>query len=366
MSTNQRGFQVVRRGYDIDEVDAFLVRQAEAWGEALEESKAHVRALEEEVVGLKSAAAERERTEHERAVQLESAEVAARQAREDAQREAADIVRTAQTEAAALSQEAEQARQARHAAELEKFEALQAELDVRHQDARERYAKAESILKAKVEDLDATRQSLVAGLEAIARGGLSGLNAEANQALAAVGLAEPAPGVEAEASTGNEAAESDDSALEIAEAAAGVSSPPADDPAPATDAVEAADDPAPATDAADDPVAEATATEQVPGEDAPKTDGAPTNDALAAPHGADEEQPADTSGVNGATGAIEMPPAEADLPTEPDAGGETDADGGGSAPDGAKTPFSDATETIDLTAAAPVSTFVNGNGHSNN
>ncbi|MEM9135287.1 MAG: hypothetical protein AAGE88_23280, partial [Actinomycetota bacterium] len=61
-------------------------------------------------------------------------------------------------------------------------------------------------------------------------------------------------------------------------------------------------------------------------------------------------------------GAIEMPAAEADVSAEAD---ESD-EGGAEDLDAGQSLLSDATETIDLTAAAPVSTFVNGNGHSNN
>lgn len=350
MSTNQRGFQVVRRGYDIDEVDAFLVHQAEAWGEALEESKAQVRSLEEEVASMRAASEERDRSEHELAIKLEEADDAVRQAREDAEREAADIVRTAQAEAAALSQEAEQARQAREVAELEKFEALQAELDVRHEDARERYGKAEGILKAKVEDLDATRQSLVAGLEAIARGGLSGLNTEAHEALAAVGLVD-STAVDAETSSPADDVEAEFESVD-------------EGPAIETEAESADDETEADVDIESVDVSEA---------DLESVDADDDGEAIAVgdvDHDADDDADESVETDGDAGGALEMPAIEAEVSDDVDRiqtdAAETASDVDLGDIDGPT--LSDATETIDLSAAAPVSTFVNGNGtgHSNN
>lgn len=316
--TDQQGFRIVLRGYDIDAVDAFLVTQARAWGEALDEAKQQIAMLEREVARLRLIETDQERAEQDLAARTESAEIAAAVLREEAERKATETVEAAQVEANEILDEADRTHRARQRLELQKFESLQAELEVRHEDAMERYAKAEAILQAKVDDLAATREALVTGLEAIARGGLAGLNAEAEQALAAVGLGLSAT---ATSEVTNEADASATAATDVAEAgpadAGSTVGPEAGDPggdAVAGDGA-AGDHAGSATDSA---VADAipSVSDAADGENAATDELGPTDDTVSADDGApDDAAVADDVGPTDDTTPTDVVD-DANLPTD--------------------------------------------------
>ena len=208
----RQSFEVVRRGYDIDQVDEFLVRQAEAWRNELFESRRRVTELEGDLtrlaqlevevdqarrqqdaltMTLQTAAQARDemlakaeqdvtamRTECENEVERELAEAKAKAAQllGDAEQESNDIryQNRLRTDELAMAQE-------------EQLKQRQTELDEAHEEAKSRYEVAEKALAAKIQDLNSMREALVTGLEAIASGGLAALE-EVSDVLAGVGI----------------------------------------------------------------------------------------------------------------------------------------------------------------------------------
>ncbi len=216
-------FEVVRRGYDIDQVDEFLVRQAEAWRERLHEAERRIVELENDAIELRQlgseveaarrqqealtltfqtaaqaqdemlAKAEREAAEHRRATEEEMLKLRVETETEttrllaEATAKADDLVRTAETEAAETERSARARVNELLSTGEQQTRERQAELDANHVRTRARYRQAEEALSSKVEELNSMRIALVAGLEAIASGGLAALEGVGDQ-LAAVGI----------------------------------------------------------------------------------------------------------------------------------------------------------------------------------
>ena len=208
----RQSFEVVRRGYDIDQVDEFLVRQAEAWRNELFESRRRVSELESDLtrlgqlevevdqarrqqdaltMTLQTAAQARDemlakaeqdvavlRSECEREVEQELAEAKAKAAQllGDAEQESSDIryQNRLRTDELVMAQE-------------EQLKQRQNELDEAHEEAKSRYEVAEQALATKIRDLNSMREALVTGLEAIASGGLAALE-QVGDVLAGVGI----------------------------------------------------------------------------------------------------------------------------------------------------------------------------------
>jgi DivIVA domain-containing protein len=208
----RQSFEVVRRGYDIDQVDEFLVRQAEAWRNELFESRRRVSELESDLtrlaqlevevdqarrqqdaltMTLQTAAQARDemlakaeqdvaalRAECEQEVEQELAEAKAKAAQllGDAEQESSDIryQNRLRTDELVMAQE-------------EQLKQRQAELDEAHDEAKGRYELAEQALATKIRDLNSMREALVTGLEAIASGGLAALE-EVGDVLEGVGI----------------------------------------------------------------------------------------------------------------------------------------------------------------------------------
>ncbi len=220
---DRQQFEVVRRGYDIDQVDEFLVRQAEAWRGQLYEAQRRISELEEGVGQLSHleaeveqarrqqealtltfqtaaqakdemlAKAEREAAEHRRATEEEMLKLRVETETEttrllaEATAKADDLVRTAETEAAETERSARARVNELLSTGEQQTRERQAELDANHVRTRARYRQAEEALSSKVEELNSMRIALVAGLEAIASGGLAALEGVGDQ-LAAVGI----------------------------------------------------------------------------------------------------------------------------------------------------------------------------------
>jgi cell division septum initiation protein DivIVA len=120
MSSEQRSFDVVRRGYDIDQVEKFLVVQAEAWSGELELARTRIAALEEELRRLhgveaeamelrhraESMGAELAEAEQARSTMLAQAGSEAQQIRTEAQREASKLRHDAELARARIEAEA--------------------------------------------------------------------------------------------------------------------------------------------------------------------------------------------------------------------------------------------------------------------
>ena len=83
--------------------------------------------------------------------------------------------RAAEAKAAELEQQALSDARRKAEAEGRKLQERHDGLEADFAEKKANYERAEAALRAKVEDLNATREALVTGLEAIAKGGLSGL-----------------------------------------------------------------------------------------------------------------------------------------------------------------------------------------------
>ncbi len=214
--TERNGFEIVRQGYDPDEVEQFLTSQADAWRRALDDAQSRIAQLEAEVHRMAPFEADAANLEHERAELGRRAEAAAaaqaqrlaelkddvdrtqREAAADAEHQvaeartrAATIVdearRSAESESEAIRRRAEEEHQQLEA----RHQQRRAELDRSHAETVDRYDKIETALRAKVEELDSMRMALVTGLEAIATGGLAGMG-EVADLMVAAGLDRPA------------------------------------------------------------------------------------------------------------------------------------------------------------------------------
>ncbi len=211
-SVDQQTFDVVRRGYDIDQVDQFLIIQARAWSAELDAARDRVAELEQEVQGigrleaeldearrqqealtltLQTAAQARDemlaKTEQEIADLQASNDAALTSLRSEAEEQATALVSEARNAASEIEQETQVRSLELHREQEDDFARRRAELEQQHIDATQRYAEAAKALKAKVEDLNSMREALVAGLEAIAGGGLSAMRGS-EELLASVGI----------------------------------------------------------------------------------------------------------------------------------------------------------------------------------
>ena len=182
------GFAIVRQGYDVDEVEEFLVTQAEAWRDALSQTENRVAELEAAMEssrrreaalleGLQTAAQAREHvmaeTEREFSERRAQTEAELNQLISDARASAQAQLAEAADEAARLLDGAElQAARIKSESEAELVSRM-ATLETEHREATTRYAEAEADLKVQVKDLNAMRLALVRGLEVIADGGLA-------------------------------------------------------------------------------------------------------------------------------------------------------------------------------------------------
>lgn len=234
--TNRQSFEVVRRGYDMEQVDKFLVHQAEAWRKELHRAQTRISELESKVqslsqlepqleqarqqeealaLTLQSATqakdelltkAEQETSELRTQAEIEAEEMRALAAdeaesvRTEATSEADRIVSEAKDKATSLVESAEkEADDARHESRMrtdelmlaqeEQLQQRRAELDQEFETAVGRYELVEQSLKDKVTELNSMREALVTGLEAIATGGLSALE-DVQDELAAVGISQ--------------------------------------------------------------------------------------------------------------------------------------------------------------------------------
>ncbi len=209
---DRQNFEVVRRGYDIDQVDEFLVRQAEAWRAELYEARRRLSEMEGELGKIAPLEAEVEQARRQqdaltmtlqtaaqaRDEMLAKAESDVASKRAEAEAEIAEELAGAKAQAAQILADAEQeANDVRHQSRMrtdelmmaqeEQLRARQEELDTEHAEAKERYERAEQALAAKITDLNSMREALVTGLEAIASGGLAALE-EVGDVLAEVGI----------------------------------------------------------------------------------------------------------------------------------------------------------------------------------
>ncbi len=209
---DRQNFEIVRRGYDIDQVDEFLVRQAEAWRAELYEARRRISEMEADVGRIASLEAEVDQARRQQEALTMTLQTAA-QARDEmlakaeqditvlrseAEAEISQELAEAKAQAAKVLGDAEQeANDVRHQSRMrtdelmmaqeEQLQTRQAELDTEHAEAKERYEKAEQTLVAKIKDLNSMREALVTGLEAIASGGLAALE-EVDDVLAEVGI----------------------------------------------------------------------------------------------------------------------------------------------------------------------------------
>ena len=162
--TGDNRFAIARRGYDIDQVDRFLVAQAEAWRTAVQTADERAERLEIELAQLRALHSE---TENERT------DLAAHRAEVEA--EAASIVEAARAKAAGFEQEALAEARRKVEAEGRRLQERHSRLEADYEATRTAHEKSEERLRAKIADLEETRLALVTGLEAIAQGGLRGL-----------------------------------------------------------------------------------------------------------------------------------------------------------------------------------------------
>jgi DNA repair exonuclease SbcCD ATPase subunit len=205
-------FDVVRRGYDIDQVHEFLVRQAEAWRAELYEASRRIADLESDVVRLEELETEVESSRNQQEAltmsfhsaaqarddMLASAEADIAARKEVAAEEVTQMLAEAKAEAATILADAErEANDVRFSArartdELMKIQESElvnrkAELDDAYNESVQKYEATKQSLADKVRELNSMREALVIGLEAIATGGLAALEDVSDQ-LAAVGI----------------------------------------------------------------------------------------------------------------------------------------------------------------------------------
>lgn len=206
------GFDVVRRGYDIDQVHEFLVRQAEAWRAELYDASRRIADLENDVVRLEELEAEVESSRNQQEAltmsfhsaaqarddMLASAEADIAARKEVAAQEVTQMLAEAKAEAASILADAErEANDVRFAARTRTDELMKAqeselvsrkaELDDAYNESVQKYEATKQSLADKVRELNSMREALVIGLEAIATGGLAALEDVSDQ-LAAVGI----------------------------------------------------------------------------------------------------------------------------------------------------------------------------------
>lgn len=208
----RQNFEVVRRGYDIDQVDEFLVRQAEAWRNELYDARRRIAELEGDLTRLGALETEVEQARRQqdaltmtlqtaaqaRDEMLAKAEQDVAVLRSEAEQQVEDQLSEAKVKSAEMVAEAEQeANDVRHQSRMRTDELMMAqeeqlsqrrsELDTAHAEAKGRYEIVEATMASKIKDLNSMREALVTGLEAIASGGLAALE-EVSDVLADVGI----------------------------------------------------------------------------------------------------------------------------------------------------------------------------------
>lgn len=172
-------FGIVRRGYDIDQVDQFVLDQAAAWRTALQAAEERTRAAEQELTRLRaleaSLEAERESLALDRQRLLAEVKVETERQREELAKIRADALDEASTAAAEYAERSLAEAKEKADGTARELQERRARMEAEFQATRADYELAEATLRAKVNDLNSMRLSLVTGLEAIAKGGLAGL-----------------------------------------------------------------------------------------------------------------------------------------------------------------------------------------------
>lgn len=207
-------FDIARRGYDIDQVHEFLIRQAEAWRTELYRATRRIEELQTDLARLGELEVEVEQSRSQREAltmsfhsaaqardeMLLTAEAEIGKKRAEVEQQAAQILAEARAEAATILADAErEANDVRFTARARTDELMQAqqselmarkaELDESHNNAVARYRSTEESLIENIRELNSMREALVVGLEAIANGGLAALE-DVSEQLAAVGVGE--------------------------------------------------------------------------------------------------------------------------------------------------------------------------------
>ncbi len=192
----QLDFAVVRRGYDIDAVEAFLATQAAAWAAELRAAQGRIAELEAERHRYAGLEAELVSTRQELDHALENAgsttEADRQRERQAAEAQAAGIIKDAEEAAARLLMDAEVQAEATVATRAEEQRKQYEHAHERHRAAIERLQETELALRSSVEHLNTTRLSLLQAFEAIAGGGLERLTMF-DAELAELGIGMPPP-----------------------------------------------------------------------------------------------------------------------------------------------------------------------------
>ena len=197
----RENFEVVRRGYDIDQVEQFLVRQAEAWRTELFDARRRIGQLETDLTKLSTLEQEVEQSRQQQdalTMTLQSAtqtrdEMLAQAAEDssaklaEAEAAAAQIPADAENEATGIRSQGRQQTDKQLIAQEEEFRQRGEQLQHAHLEAKSRYEMIEATLVSKIQDLNDMREALVSGLEAIATGGLTAME-DIGDAMAGVGL----------------------------------------------------------------------------------------------------------------------------------------------------------------------------------
>ena len=169
-------FKLVRKGYDVEQVDAFLLTQATAWSTELAQAR-------QENADLRAQIARR--AQDAQAASLSVKDQASAHPAPPIQQTDVEIIARAETTAARIVAEADQQAQTRVRAALRAQEEVlnqrQENLDARFARSRAQYEEILSALHAKVGELQETREALVGGLETIAAGGLAAIEGLSNE-----------------------------------------------------------------------------------------------------------------------------------------------------------------------------------------
>lgn len=225
ISTNQQTFEIVRRGYDVDQVDEFLITQALAWRGELDSADRRVAELEQELVRLGHLEAEVEQArQQQQAVSLAlqtAAEIRDKMLAEtrteiadlravteaelgkagiesaaeadrlgvEAEEQATALVEAAKQSAAEVEEQARAYSNELAQAHEEEYSRRREDADERHAATMARYEEAERVQESKVNELNSIRETLVVSLEAIASGGLAAMG-EFKALMAPVGVLE--------------------------------------------------------------------------------------------------------------------------------------------------------------------------------
>ncbi len=178
-------FRIVRKGYDVEQVDSFLLTQATAWSTELAQSR-------QENAELRAHLARQAQEVEAASLSAQSHAVAPNAA---ANQTDVEIIARAETTAARMLAEADQQAQTRVRAALRAQEEVlaqrQQDLDARFARSKAQYEQILSALQAKVGELQETREALVSGLETIAAGGLAAIEGFSDE-LPATDLDKPA------------------------------------------------------------------------------------------------------------------------------------------------------------------------------